>query len=77
VKQLYDFGDPAATHLMMAGFLATVVLAAAWSYRLVEAPWRDRFNRIAKRYENPARAIALPPQAGPVRPVTVRAERRG
>ncbi|QJP13929.1 acyltransferase [Starkeya sp. ORNL1] len=77
VKQLYDLGDPAATHLMMAGFLATVVLAAAWTYRLVEAPWRDRFSRIAKRYENPGRAIALGGRIGPVRPVAVRAERRG
>jgi peptidoglycan/LPS O-acetylase OafA/YrhL len=52
-----------------------VVASAAWTYRLVEAPWRDRFNRIAKRYENPGRAIALLPHAGPVRPVEVRTKR--
>jgi peptidoglycan/LPS O-acetylase OafA/YrhL len=75
VKQLYDLGDSAATHLMMAGFIAAVVAAAAWTYRLVEAPWRDRFNRIARRYENPARAIAFGGRVGPVRPVAVPSRR--
>jgi peptidoglycan/LPS O-acetylase OafA/YrhL len=75
VKQLYDLGDPVGTHLMMIGFIAVVVTAAAWTYRLVEEPWRDRFNRMAKRYENPGRAIALLPPVGPARPVPVRSRR--
>lgn len=75
VKQLYDLGDPVGTNLLLLGFLVAVVASAAWTYRLVEAPWRDRFNRIAKRYENPGRAIALLPHAGPVRPVEVRTKR--
>jgi peptidoglycan/LPS O-acetylase OafA/YrhL len=75
VKQLYDLGDPVGTNLLLLGFLVAVVASAAWTYRLVEAPWRDRFNRIAKRYENPGRAIALLPHAGPVQPVPVKTER--
>jgi peptidoglycan/LPS O-acetylase OafA/YrhL len=75
VKQLYDLGDPVGTNLLLLGFLVAVVASAAWTYRLVEAPWRERFNRIAKRYENPGRAIALLPHAGPVQPVEVRTKR--
>lgn len=75
VKQLYDLGDPAGTHLMMAGFLGAVVLAAAFTYRLIEEPWRNRFNGMAKRYENPGRAIALKPVVGPVQPAEVRTKR--
>jgi peptidoglycan/LPS O-acetylase OafA/YrhL len=75
VKQLYDLGDPVGTNLLLLGFLVAVMASAAWTYRLVEAPWRDRFNRIAKRYENPGRAIALLPHAGPVQPVPVKTER--
>lgn len=75
VKQLYDVGDPLGTQFLMFGFLAVVVAASAWTYRLIEAPWRDRFNRTAKRYENPGRAIVLGGKIGPVQPVPVRRER--
>lgn len=74
-KELYDLGDPWATRLLLAGFLAAVVAVAAATYRLIEAPWRDHFNRVAKRYENPGRAIALSPKYGPARPVGVRVRR--
>lgn len=70
-KQLYDIGQP-ATAALLAAFLGAVVALAAFTYRRIEAPARDRFNRMAKAHENPGRTIALRPRLGPRRPATVR-----
>ncbi|HSI42292.1 MAG TPA: acyltransferase [Xanthobacteraceae bacterium] len=60
VKQLYDLDDPLTMRLLLAAFLVATVSLAALSYRTVEAPWRDRFNRLAKRVEQGARIGGRP-----------------
>lgn len=76
VKQLYDLGDPVATQVLLGGFIVAVVAAAAWTYGRIEAPWRDHFNRVAKRIENPGLAMGLQPRLGRPRPAPVRTKGR-
>ncbi|CAA0088315.1 Uncharacterised protein [Starkeya nomas] len=74
-KQLYDLGGPGAALAVLAVFTGLVVALAALSYRLVEAPWRDRFAVFARNYERGGRSLApLPPRT--VASVAVRAEER-
>ncbi len=75
-KNLYDLGDPLLTMLILAAFVVLVIAIAAFTYARIEAPWRDRFARIARNYETRGRSFAPLPSRSVAGAVPVRIERR-
>lgn len=59
LRELVSFGSPLAMDLLTVGYLAVVVALAAMTYRFIEVPGREFFNRLARRMvDRPAQLAA-------------------